>query len=130
FYGIYDPSRRELTYACAGHNPPRLKRCADGTIDSLDGVSGLPLGVLAGESYGQTSRVLVPGDQIVFYTDGITEATNIDGEQFGLDRLDRVLENCHLTADGLIEEVLAQLDAFTSGQPAADDRTLLIAKIS
>jgi phosphoserine phosphatase RsbU/P len=130
FYGIYDPARRELTYACAGHNPPRLKRCLDGSIDSLDGVSGLPLGVMAGQVYDQATRVLIPGDQIVFYTDGITEATNPAGLMFGLDQLDQVLSNCHLTADGLIEEVLTALEAFTQGQPAADDRTLLIAKIS
>jgi phosphoserine phosphatase RsbU/P len=130
FYGIYDPTRRELTYSCAGHNPPRLKRCLDGTIGSLDGVSGLPLGVMAGQVYDQTTQTLIPGDQLVFYTDGITEATNPDGEMFGLDQLDRVLENCHLTADGLIEEVLEALNAFTSGQPLADDRTLLIAKVS
>jgi sigma-B regulation protein RsbU (phosphoserine phosphatase) len=130
FYGIYDPARRELTYACAGHNPPRLKRCFDGTIDSIDGVSGLPLGVMPGEIYEQKTRVLIPGDQLVLYTDGITEATNAKGEMFGLEKLDQVLENCHLTADGLIEEVLSQLDAFTAGQPPADDRTLLIAKVS
>ena len=45
FYGVYDPSSRELTYACAGHHPPRVKRCEDGSIFSLDGVAGLPLGI-------------------------------------------------------------------------------------
>ena len=130
FYGIYDPSRRELSYACAGHNPPRLKRCLDGSIASLDGVSGLPLGVMPGQHYDQKTLSLIPGDQVVFYTDGITEATDPDGRMFGLDRLDLVLENCHLTADGLIREVLDALDAFTEGQPPADDQTLLIAKVS
>src|SRR5262249_22682213 len=68
FYGIYDPPRRSLTYASAGHNPPRLKRCADGSVLALDGVGNLPLGVLDGLPYDQTTLALQPGDQIVFYT--------------------------------------------------------------
>lgn len=130
FYGIYDPARRTLTYACAGHNPPRLKRCEDGSIASLEGSSNLPLGLFPGLVFEETVQELIPGDQIIFYTDGVTEATSPSGAMFGMERLDEVLENCHLTADGLIAEVLRALDDFTAGQPAADDRTLLVAKIS
>ncbi len=130
FYGIYDPARRELTYACAGHNPPRFKRCEDGSIGSLDGVSNLPLGLFPDLTYETAVKSFIPGDQIIFYTDGITEATNPAGEMFGMDELDRVLENCHLSAEGLIQEVLQALEDFTKNQPAADDRTLLVAKIS
>ena len=130
FFGVYDPSRRALTYACAGHNPPRLKRCEDGSIASLDGVSGLPLGLFAGQHYDEATVVLIPGDQVVFYTDGITEATDHAGRMFGLERLDEVLENCHLSADSLIREVLDALDKFSEGIAPADDQTILIAKVS
>lgn len=130
FFGVFDPATREFRYACAGHNPPRWKRCQDGTIASLDYVSGLPLGLFAGQTYEENVQALIPGDQIIFYTDGITEATDPDGRMFGLDRLDVVLENCHLTADGLIREVLDALDAFTLGVPPADDQTILVAKVS
>ena len=130
FYGIYDPSRRELTYACAGHNPPRLKRCEDGTIASLDAVSNLPLGLFPNLVYEAAVLSLIPGDQIIFYTDGVTEATDPSGKMFGMESLDIVLENCHLTADGLIREILKAVDGFTQGEPPADDRTLLVAKIS
>lgn len=131
FYGIYDPARRELVYASAGHNPPRLKRCEDGSIVSLDGVANLPLGIDPGTRYDQIAYALRPGDQVVFYTDGITEATAPDGRtMFGLDRLDAALENCQLDADGLIQAVLAAVDEFTAGAPASDDRTLLVAKVS
>jgi sigma-B regulation protein RsbU (phosphoserine phosphatase) len=130
FYGIYDPARRELSYACAGHNPPRLKRCEDGTIASLDGVSNLPLGLFPDLVFEETVLQLIPGDQIIFYTDGITEATDPSGTMFGLDRLDQVLENCHLSADGLIVEVLRVVEEFTLGSPVTDDRTLLVAKVS
>lgn len=131
FYGIYDPVRRELIYASAGHNPPRLKRCEDGSIIALDVVGNLPLGVLDGQPYDQATLQLRPGDQIVFYTDGITESTEPNGRtMFGTDRLDQALENCHLHADGLIQAVLDAVEAFTGGQPAEDDRTLLVAKVS
>jgi sigma-B regulation protein RsbU (phosphoserine phosphatase) len=131
FYGIYDPSRRELTYASAGHNPPRLKRCEDGSVHSLDAVANFPLGVAPGVRYDQVTQTLRPGDQIVFYTDGITEATGPDGRtMFGLARLDEALANCLLTADGLIQAVLDAVHEFTAGAPAADDRTLLVAKVS
>ena len=129
FYGVYDPRRRELTYASAGHNPPRLKRCEDGSVLALDGVGNLPLGVFADQRYEQSVQGLRPGDQIIFYTDGITDATDPSGNMFGMTRLDEALANCHLTADGLIRAVLDALAAFTRGQPADDDRTLLVAKV-
>lgn len=130
FYGVYDPSRRRLTYASAGHNPPRLKRCVDGTVASLDAVGGLPLGLFEGTRYDQAAIDLVPHDQIVFYTDGITESTDPAGEQFGLARLDQAIENCSLTADGLMSAILDALEAFTAGMPAEDDRTVLVGKVT
>jgi sigma-B regulation protein RsbU (phosphoserine phosphatase) len=130
FYGVYDPAPRALTYATAGHNPPRLKRCADGTLALLDGPAGLPLGIAPEQTYPECVYRLVPGDQLVLYTDGITEAHNDRGEMFGLERLDKVLENCAVGASGLLESVLAALKEFTGGSPAHDDRTLLVAKIS
>ncbi len=131
FYGIFDPASRTLTYASAGHNPPRLKRCEDGSVMSLEDVGNLPLGVDVEMSYDEATHTLRPGDQIIFYTDGITEAHGPDGRtMFGVERLDEVLENCHLTADGLIHAVLDAVEGFTAGSAAEDDRTLLVAKVS
>ena len=130
FYGVYDPRERQLTYACAGHNPPRLKRCQDGTVAVLDGVRGLPLGVSGQEHYEQGGQQLQRGDQIVFYTDGITEAHNPAGEMFGTQRLDEVLEGCVLQASALLEAVLRAVEQFAAGHPADDDQTLLVARIS
>jgi sigma-B regulation protein RsbU (phosphoserine phosphatase) len=129
FYGIYDPASKELTYACAGHNPPRLKRCSDGSLLALDGSAGLPLGIFPGQEYPSPAVTLQTGDQIVFYTDGITEAHNPDGGMFGTGRLDRELENCSLQAQGLLDSVLRSVDAFAAGHPAEDDRTLIVARI-
>ena len=74
FYGIYDPATRVLRYACAGHNPPRLKHCDTGEIESLDQASSLPLGIDPEEKYRECLHTFRPGDQIIFYTDGMTEA--------------------------------------------------------
>ncbi len=130
FYGIYDPARKVLTYACAGHNPPRLKRCQDGTLAVLDAVSNLPLGIFPALKYPDASLQLQQGDQIIFYTDGITEAHSPAGELFGTRRLDAVLENCALQASGLLQEVLRSVNDFTQEGPADDDRTVLIARVA
>lgn len=129
FYGIYDPATRELRYSCAGHNPPRVKNCHDGSITSLEPARNLPLGISEAEDYEESVYVLRPGDRVILYTDGITEAMNAHGEQFGIERLDAVLEACHPQAGQLIESVLAALDAFTGGRPPEDDRTILVARV-
>ena len=130
FYGVYDPATRSLTYACAGHPPPRVKRCAEGGIATLDAAQRLPLGVSLDEKYVEATHRLVPGDQIVFYTDGITESENSKGEAFGEHRLDTALTRCREVASDLINAVLSDIEAFTGGRSPADDRTLLVAKIS
>jgi len=130
FYGIYNPTTHSLEYASAGHNPPRIKRCTDGSIISLDQAQALPLGIADGVDYIDAEHTLVPGDQIVLYTDGITEAMDQQGHMFGTERLDMGLANCMLTADGLIETVINGVNDFTANHPADDDRTLLVAKIS
>lgn len=130
FYAIYDPKSRNLRYASAGHPPPRLKRCADGSLALFDAVQSLPLGISAEETYDDAVHALVPGDQIVYYTDGVTESENAAGEQFGIKRLDRVLANCAIGASDLLKEVLREIEDFTAGKPAVDDRTVLVAKIS
>lgn len=129
FYGIYDPATRKLTYACAGHPPPRLKRCDDGTMDALDKVHDLPLGIDGAVRYEEAEHQLRVGDQIIFFTDGISEAFDGSGQQFGVDRLDRALGSCRPGAQMLIQAVLDSVRDFTAGRPADDDRTLLVAKV-
>jgi sigma-B regulation protein RsbU (phosphoserine phosphatase) len=130
FYGIYDPVQRTLTYSSAGHNPPRLKRCYDGSVQSLEEVGGPPLGLFDDLDYEQTTLQLRPGDILAFYTDGITEALNVENKQFGVDRLDEVLRGCGLDARDMIAGVVESIGRFTHDQPLVDDQTLLIAKVS
>jgi sigma-B regulation protein RsbU (phosphoserine phosphatase) len=129
FFGVYDSANRTMRYASAGHPPPRVKRCSDGSVFNLDGVGDLPLGVMPDTAYDETSVQFVPGDQMILYTDGITETFNPAGEMFGNDRLDTALANCHLDAAGLIESVMSQVNQFAASRPAEDDRTLIVGKV-
>jgi sigma-B regulation protein RsbU (phosphoserine phosphatase) len=129
FYGVYDPARRTLTYACAGHNPPRLKRCQDGSLLALDGAGDLPLGITPDAAYTECVQQLQRGDQIIFFTDGITEASDPAGRLFGTARLDRVLEDCSLQASALLDNTLRAVAEFAQGHPADDDRTLIVARV-
>jgi sigma-B regulation protein RsbU (phosphoserine phosphatase) len=127
---VYDPRRATIRYASAGHHPPRLKRCSDGSIFSLDGSGSPPLGVVGKARFRDAEQELVRGDQLIFYTDGITEAMDGKGEMFGLDRLDGVLENCGINAKTIIRSVLDELDAFRSGRELSDDVTMLVARVT
>jgi sigma-B regulation protein RsbU (phosphoserine phosphatase) len=130
FYAVYDPTRRSLTYASAGQNPPRLKRKADGSLIGLDAVRGFPLGIMEEWTYDEATLTLDPGDQIIFYTDGITEAHNLEGDLFGTDRLDSELKDGPPQADGLLMAILQAVSYFAEGRPADDDRTLIVASVS
>jgi sigma-B regulation protein RsbU (phosphoserine phosphatase) len=129
FYAALSPRRRRLTYATAGHNPPRLLRA--GEVLSLEDGGGLPLGVLGEEEYAEATLTLAPGDLLLLYTDGITEAMGPpapDGrrEIFGLERLDEVLRGCATSnAADCIRGVRAALASFTGGAAPRDDETLV-----
>jgi sigma-B regulation protein RsbU (phosphoserine phosphatase) len=130
FYGVYDPPKRTLTYASAGHNPPRLRRCGEDLVRSLEEVGGPPLGLDDDTTYDQSTLILRPGDVLALYTDGITEAMDARRSQFGVNRLDEILGRCDLSAAGITSAVINAVDHFTDGQAPEDDRTLLIGKVS
>ena len=85
-YAVYDPATRNLTYSSGGHNSPLLVH-ADGTSKLLPLTNGVALGIVSGIPYGENTVTLSPGDTVVLYTDGVTEAMNADEEEFGLDPL-------------------------------------------
>jgi sigma-B regulation protein RsbU (phosphoserine phosphatase) len=131
FYAVIDPVTRKLTYSRAGHNPPRLVRGGDRVL-SLDETGALPLGILAGQTYEQSTVTLERGDLLLLYTDGITEAMaprlhgTDDRELFDVARLDHLLLNCtSSTADSCLEQIRAEIASFTDNAPPTDDRTLI-----
>jgi len=126
FYGIYDCDHRTLTYASAGHCPPRIRRGGNGVLESMDRSRQLPLGIEPDEGYVDIVERLLPGDSIFIYTDGITEARNRSGDFFGLARLDEVLMSGQdRSAQRLMDDALKSLNEFAGSIQATDDRTLL-----
>jgi serine phosphatase RsbU (regulator of sigma subunit) len=127
FFGIVDPQTGALSYANAGHNPPILVR-SDGRAETLDG-GGLVMGLFENCRYDRYDAQLNPGDLLVLYSDGVTEANNVAGEEFGEDRLlETIRLNRHRNAGELMMAINGALTTFTAGAATADDVTLLILK--
>jgi sigma-B regulation protein RsbU (phosphoserine phosphatase) len=126
-YGVYDPATRTLQYSSAGHPPPRVLRC--GHVAALTGEASLPLGIDAGETYADHEAVLAPGDVLILYTDGITEARNPQGDMFGEERLDAAAV-CRGSAQSTLDAILSTLDRFRGNRPMGDDSTLLVARVT
>lgn len=128
FSGTLDPDTGRFTYSCAGHPPPRLLRAADRAVIAVAGAGSLPLGILDDSSgYVEETIHLQPGDLLLFYSDGITEARAPSGEFFGTTRLDRALLELPIDATpdlavGVIEDAIRSFAGI--GAPG-DDQTLL-----
>ncbi len=131
FYGLLEADTGRFTCTNAGHNPPLWLR-ADGSIAELT-TGGLLLGMVGQQVYQQDTVVMEPGDVIVMYTDGITEAVGPSAEEddpeamFGEAQLHQVLRaNRHLPASGIKDAILAAVAAHTHGVPQSDDITLVV----
>jgi sigma-B regulation protein RsbU (phosphoserine phosphatase) len=128
FYGIYDLNTNEIVYCNAGHNPPYILK-SNGTVTplpmSLDPMAGAIDGL---EFHSQTCK-LEPGDALVMFTDGVTEAMNVDFEEFGEERLERTLETVGgQSCEGINQTVKDQVASFAKGAEQSDDITLLTIK--
>jgi phosphoserine phosphatase RsbU/P len=127
FYGVLDARDRSLTYVNAGHNPPLV--CApDGSFSELP-ATGMALGAVPDAAYGAGTAVLGPGDVLVLYTDGITEAENPAQEMFGEDRLREAIAGVRtLPAAAIVAAILEAVQAFSSPAPQSDDITLMVVR--
>lgn len=125
---IYDQKRREVLYANAAHLPLLVHRRASGITFKLD-TQGLPIGIEPDARYEQKRFSVQPGDLLVLCTDGILEAMNPAGQQYGLSGLKRMVEkNADLSASDLVETIRADLARFVGTARQQDDQTLLLLK--
>ncbi|MCY3665691.1 MAG: SpoIIE family protein phosphatase [Gemmatimonadetes bacterium] len=125
FYATFDPETGELAYANGGHNTPLVVH-ADGSSTVIPPTGGVALGVVPGFPYEESSMTLQPGDRVVLYTDGVTEAENDQGDQFELERLCEIFtDGTPMDAHATNEAVFAAVEAFAGDAPQFDDVTCL-----
>ena len=125
-YAVYHTTSGLLTYACGGHDAPLIVH-ADGTSELMSLTGGIALGVLEGFDYGQVSLQLEPGDTLCLYTDGVTEATNLQGDLLGLEGVREMFAAAPPTdAEQAGREILEAVVEFTGEAPQHDDVTCLI----
>ncbi len=132
FYAQYDPATRRLSYVNAGHCPPILLRnpAKNGSVERLDQAGGTVVGLLKDCAYEQSEASLAPGDLLVIYTDGFSEAMNPDLTEWGEERLIESIVGCvGLPAQGGIARIMEAADAFAAGAPQSDDMTLVVLRV-
>ena len=127
-YGVLDPKNRIFTFSNAGHNAPILRR-ADGEMKYLI-EGGMALGMFENSKYEERPLSVAPGEIILFYTDGVTEAKNQSQEEFGTRRLKQVIEDSHrLGARQIRENVYEAVKKFTGLSHQEDDLTMIVFKV-
>ena len=130
FYGIFDGATRTLRFVNAGHTPPIVLR-RNGSIDTLE-TGGAPIGMFPDSSYEEGAVQLDPGDVVITYTDGVVEAANQSGEEWGVQRLLKAIaawarlgtEN----AEHLVRSIFNSMDEFSRGCQT-DDATLAVLRV-
>ena len=121
----YDPQARRLSYVNAGHNEPILRR-ASGALEKLE-TGGLPLGIRFPFEYETASVEVQPGDALIFYTDGVVEAFNERGEEFGNERWANVIRALPaMSAEKSLQFLMEAVDGFVGGTRQSDDITCMV----
>jgi phosphoserine phosphatase RsbU/P len=132
FYSDYEPRRRLLRFANAAHNPPLIWRRLTGAVERLD-APGLLIGLQSEADYGCGEVVLEPGDVLLYFTDGVTEATGLSGERFdeeGLERAFLIACRSDLGAQAILDQLFARLDRFVgSDRHLEDDASMVVLKV-
>ena len=124
-YAVYNPDSGRFTYANGGHNPPVVIN-ADGESTQLPLTGGVALGLVSGLEYEQNSIVLQPGETVVLYTDGVTEAMNIDQEEFGMERLEQLFMGAApANAEEANATVFESVNEFAGDASQSDDITCM-----
>ena len=128
FYGVIDTKNKKITFCNAGHNPPILLRKDDSEILLKEG--GIVLGWMQNVTYQEQEIGIRPGDQIIFYTDGVTEAVNNAEETFEEWRLRKIIkENAKNPPKIIINEIIKEIQVHIAGSYQIDDLTLVVIKV-
>ena len=128
FLGFYEPATKRLVYARAGHHPPLLASPPDGKCTSLDAVGDLPLAIDRDVEYHETSVQLQAGQSLVLYTDGINEATNADGQWFGVEGIVRAIQSNFGDPAAIVQAITSDLHHQSHIRPR-DDQTVVAIQV-
>lgn len=130
FYAVVDTKTMTLDYANAGHNPPLLVTgLTNNSNILLLKAQGVPLGISSDVATITERIILKSGDMVLLYTDGVTEAINKEGEQFEMERLEKIArDNRHASAQEIMDKVQDELKTFVGRQPQYDDITIMVLK--
>lgn len=127
FYGILNVKTGDFRYANGGHNPPQVIRRANGDVYRLPGTGGMALGVMDDLEYAENAVTLSPGDTVFLYTDGVSEAMDVEGNEFTEDRLTETLNHTEsLPIDRLLQRVREEVKVFVGEAAQSDDLTCLV----
>jgi sigma-B regulation protein RsbU (phosphoserine phosphatase) len=129
FYSVYNSTTKTLHFVNAGHNPPLLYKPKTKTFEELK-TNGFIIGGISSFKYSDASLNIESGDILLLYTDGITESFNLKDEQFGVERLEKVIEeNYILCSKEICGKIIESVKKHSEGREQADDMTLLVVKI-
>ena len=127
FYGVLDLQKNTLSYANAGHHPPYLFSTDDKQEAKALHLSGIPIGIEEGESWGLEQIKIAPGETLMLYSDGVTDAQNTENEEFGNDRLlNEASKQLGQAPSKMQNAVLDKIRTFVDEAPQFDDMTLLV----
>lgn len=134
FMGILDPAARRLRYVNAGHNPQfAVRHTPSGTVIDRLSSAGTPIGLLPGRGYTQREITLSAGDHLFFYTDGVVETEDAQGEPFGPERLEALLLETTAAGahdpDAILQTVEAEITTFRGDIEPFDDATSMVVKV-
>jgi sigma-B regulation protein RsbU (phosphoserine phosphatase) len=126
-YAVWDDERKSLLVANSGL--PKPFYCHDGKIETIE-VTGLPLGLFDEADYDEISFKAKPGDMFVFFSDGIPDARNKNGESFGSERVEAIIAGCSAkSADCVVNEIFKAVTDHAAGMEAFDDQTVVAIKV-
>jgi sigma-B regulation protein RsbU (phosphoserine phosphatase) len=132
FIGAFDSSTKTLTFSNAGHLPPLVLHENKSKEDSVEMLrpTGAAIGLIEEAEFGENTIELQKEDLLVLYTDGITEAVNLQNQEFGRERLIKLSQQVNnAPVKKVVQEIRHGLEEFSEGKPLADDTTIVICKI-
>jgi sigma-B regulation protein RsbU (phosphoserine phosphatase) len=128
-YSTLEPRSGRVAYALAGHDPPLLVRGGSGALEAFENPGGLPLGVFEAPRFTRGEVRLGPGDALLYYTDGLTEASDAEGHMFGVERVHELLRASRgLEPEAIRDRLLEGLRAHVGSAAPTDDLTLIVVR--